>query len=90
MHAPRSLNRPRRLSRPCAASPHAQAINAAIGGGCLLGFLIFRSFMPQYQLRAHLPYVTIRPPPLPTGLKRVYGWIKPGERGGVGLGGGDR
>ncbi|GBF99191.1 hypothetical protein Rsub_11636 [Raphidocelis subcapitata] len=55
----------------------ALALNAAIGAGCLLGFLVMRSFMLQYQLRTVLPYITIRPPPLPSGVRRAISWIKP-------------
>jgi hypothetical protein len=71
----------RRPPPPPPLPPGTQTINAVIGSACLMGFLIFRSFMHHYQLRSVLPYVTIRPPPLPTGFKRVYGWIKPGAQG---------
>ena len=52
-------------------------VNGAIGAACLLGFLLFRAFMRQYQLRRDAPHVTIRPPPLPTGAARFVSWLAP-------------
>lgn len=55
----------------------ALSLNAAIGAACMLGFIIFRSFMKQYQLRLYLPYVTIKPPPFAkTGFGKWFGWLK--------------
>eukprot|EP00879_Flechtneria_rotunda_P020924 GHRR01022032.1.p1 GENE.GHRR01022032.1~~GHRR01022032.1.p1 ORF type:complete len:100 (+),score=14.93 GHRR01022032.1:528-827(+) len=49
----------------------ALAVNGVIGIACLVGFVIFRTFMKQYQLRLHSPSITIKPPPFPaTGLGR--------------------
>ncbi|KAI8465074.1 MAG: hypothetical protein J3K34DRAFT_525694 [Monoraphidium minutum] len=55
----------------------ALTINGVIGAVCLTLFIFFRSFMPQYQLRSVLNYVTIRPPAMPKGVRRVFGWIWP-------------
>lgn len=52
-------------------------INGIIGACCLVGFLFFRTFMRQYQLRHHVPHVTLRPPPMPTGAARAFSWIEP-------------
>lgn len=59
--------------------PSSQVLNAIIGLGCLVGFLVFRSFMRQYQLRRHLPHVTIPPPAMQSSgvIARFFGWITP-------------
>lgn len=54
-----------------------QAVNVAIGAACLLGFFVLRCFIVQYQLRTVLSYITIPPPPVPSGVRRLFSWVKP-------------